>query len=251
MEYCNMKTLNIIVKQQDITLPSFTLRALMKQTLQGLKVFHAAGLIHRDIKCDNILLHNPPGSGFVYAKISDFGFAERKNQKNELSQFKETLPYMGPEMFQQTVKATQKVDIYALGITFYHLLTRNYPIYGKTITEHQKKMAQTKNISRPQQIKDDHLWDLLSKLLEFDPDKRITAEQALQHPYFTSPEAIADVSKEQQDLALLAAKVESKGNLFINNFDKDPTYIVAESTIKEILLKDILKIQKKQQHQKT
>ncbi|KAA6379660.1 MAG: hypothetical protein EZS28_024815 [Streblomastix strix] len=140
-------TLNIIAKQPNIILPSYTLRALMKQTLEGLRVFHAAGLIHRDIKCDNILLHNPPGSGFVYAKISDFGFAERKNQKNELSQFKGTLPYMGPEMFQQTVKATQKVDIYALGITFYHLLTHQYPIYEKNIKEHQKKMAELKNIS--------------------------------------------------------------------------------------------------------
>jgi serine/threonine protein kinase len=41
------------------------------------------------------------------------------------------------------------------------------------------------------------LWDLLSKLLDFDPYKRIPAEEALSHPFFTGPEAIADISHEQ------------------------------------------------------
>ncbi|KAA6365504.1 MAG: hypothetical protein EZS28_038969, partial [Streblomastix strix] len=77
VEYANMKTLDIITKQPQIPLPSFTFRALMKQILEGLRVFHSAGLVHRDIKCDNILLHCPPGSGRVYAKISDFGFAKK------------------------------------------------------------------------------------------------------------------------------------------------------------------------------
>ncbi|KAA6350475.1 MAG: hypothetical protein EZS28_051890, partial [Streblomastix strix] len=71
-EFANMKTLNIIAKQPRIALTSNVFRALFKQILVGLQVFHAAGLAHRDIKCDNILLHSPPGSGRVYAKISDF-----------------------------------------------------------------------------------------------------------------------------------------------------------------------------------
>ncbi|KAA6362596.1 MAG: hypothetical protein EZS28_041877 [Streblomastix strix] len=61
--------------------------------------------------------------------------------------------------------------------------------------------------------------------MEFDPDKRITAADALQHPYFTSPEALSDVSKEQQDLASLAAVAELEGDSSITQFDKDPTFI--------------------------
>lgn len=57
-------------------------------------------------------------------------------------------------------------------------------------------MAQLKCIDRPPEIKDDRLWDLLSKILEFDPSKRISAAEALKHPFFTSPEAIADISPE-------------------------------------------------------
>ncbi|KAA6353651.1 MAG: hypothetical protein EZS28_050822, partial [Streblomastix strix] len=75
MEYANMMTLDIIAKYPDIPLPTYTLRALMKQILEGMRTFHSSGLVHRDIKCDNILLHSPPGYGRVHAKISDFGFA--------------------------------------------------------------------------------------------------------------------------------------------------------------------------------
>ncbi|KAA6368401.1 MAG: hypothetical protein EZS28_036072, partial [Streblomastix strix] len=59
-----------------------------------MKVFHSAGLIHRDIKCDNILLHSPPGSGRVYAKISDFGFAKKEEMTSEQTYLAGTIPFM-------------------------------------------------------------------------------------------------------------------------------------------------------------
>ncbi|KAA6360285.1 MAG: hypothetical protein EZS28_044188, partial [Streblomastix strix] len=83
MEYANMMTLDIIAKQPDIQLPTYTLRALMKQIFEGMRAFHSSGLVHRDIKCDNILLHSPPGSGRVHVKISDFGFAKNLDLNNK------------------------------------------------------------------------------------------------------------------------------------------------------------------------
>ncbi|KAA6393251.1 MAG: putative serine/threonine protein kinase [Streblomastix strix] len=224
-----MRALDIIAKHPQILLPSFTLRALMKQILEGMRAFHKEDLVHRDIKCDNILLHSPPGSGRVYAKISDFGFAKYEDLTHEQTYTAGTITYMAPEIFKKPLVVTQKVDIYALGITFYKLVTHKYPVNKATLEEQGKKLAQLKSIERPPKIKDGILWDLLSQLLEFDPDKRISAAEALQHPYFTSPEAIADISKEQQDLASLAEVAELEGDSSINEFDKDPTFIVAES----------------------
>ncbi|KAA6366832.1 MAG: hypothetical protein EZS28_037641, partial [Streblomastix strix] len=106
-DYCNMKNLNIIAKQPQIDLPSFALRALMKQTLIGLQFLHSGGLIHRDIKSDNVLLHSPPGSGKVYVQIADFGLTKMIDDINGQSYAAGTLPFMAPELFNNQA-ATQK-----------------------------------------------------------------------------------------------------------------------------------------------
>ncbi|KAA6368700.1 MAG: hypothetical protein EZS28_035773, partial [Streblomastix strix] len=127
IEHANMKTLDVIAKQPQNPLPLYTLRALMKQILVGMMTFHESGLVHRDIKCDNILLHSPSGSGRVYAKISDFGFAKKEDSTNQKTYLAGTLPYMAPDLFERQQKLSQKVDIFALGITFYRIITYRYP----------------------------------------------------------------------------------------------------------------------------
>ncbi|KAA6398274.1 MAG: putative CAMK family protein kinase, partial [Streblomastix strix] len=179
-EYSNINTLNLFAKQPQITLPSFF------PIVEGMRVLHKTGLVHRDIKCDNILLHCPPGTRLVYAKISDFGFAKKEDSQHEQTYFAGTLPFMSPENFHESALITQKVDIYALGITFYIIIVHKYPVNQPTFQLQQQKMTQIQSIERPQEIKDDILWDILSKMLEFDPIKRISAQQALEHPYFTS-----------------------------------------------------------------
>ncbi|KAA6374486.1 MAG: hypothetical protein EZS28_029987 [Streblomastix strix] len=155
-----------------------------------------------DIKCDNILLHSPPGTGRVYVKISDFGLAKKQDLQNiEQTYFAGTRPYMAPEIFKKLFNSSQKSDIV---------------------------LNEIPSNDRPSEINDDVLWDLISQLLEFDPNKRITAAEALQHPYFTSQKAISDISQEQQDLASLAVVSELEGDLSITQFDKDPTFIVQD-----------------------
>ncbi|KAA6392183.1 MAG: putative serine/threonine protein kinase [Streblomastix strix] len=166
VEYSNLNTLNLFAKQPQFYLPSYILRTLMKQILEGMRIFHETGLVHRDIKCDNILLHCPPGTGRVYAKISDFGFAKMEVEIHEQTYFAGTLPFMSPEQFHISALITQKVDIYALGITFYNIITHKFPVICPSLKEQGKKLAQMKSINRPSEIKDDVLWDLLSQLLD-------------------------------------------------------------------------------------
>ncbi|KAA6375835.1 MAG: hypothetical protein EZS28_028638 [Streblomastix strix] len=132
-----------------------------------IRELEAAEIINMDIKCDNILLHCPPGTGLVYAKISDFGFAKKEDSKHEQTYFAGTLPYMSPENFHESALITQKVDISALGITFYNIIVHKYPVNQATIELQKKKMSQIQSIERPQQIKDDLLWNLLSQMLEY------------------------------------------------------------------------------------
>ncbi|KAA6402845.1 MAG: putative protein kinase 1 [Streblomastix strix] len=241
MEFANMKTLDIVAKQPHIPLPTSTLRALMRQILEGISVFHAAGMIHRDIKCENILLHSPPDSGRVYVKISDFGQSRKIDMISELTQIAGTPLYKAPELFQIPVRQTQKIDIYSIGVTFYLLIAHQYPVVQPNLDEYQKSIKQMKCIERPSEIKDDVLWDLLSKLLEFDPDKRITADQALRHPYFTSPQSQSDVSKEQQDLASQAFIAELQFMKNVPEYEKEPTFIVPESLQIDIILVNLIR----------
>ncbi|KAA6369273.1 MAG: hypothetical protein EZS28_035200, partial [Streblomastix strix] len=221
-------------------LPNYALRTLFKQILEGIRIFHSAGLVHRDIKCDNILLHCPPGSGRVYAKLSDFGFAKKEDLEGGNTYSVGTYPFMAPELFQIPVISTQKVDIYAVGITFYRLLTNDYPIKGNIPDDYYRKMTQQMYIKRPPGITDDLLWNLISQMLDFNPDRRITATEALQHEYFTSSEAISDISPEQQELAIKATELKEKGDKTISEYDINPTFIMPETVVSNYFPKDEL-----------
>ncbi|KAA6363295.1 MAG: hypothetical protein EZS28_041178 [Streblomastix strix] len=67
---------------------------IIKKEKFDVRELEAAEIIHKDIKCDNILLHCPPGTGRVYAKISDFGFAKKEDSKHEQTYLAGTLPYL-------------------------------------------------------------------------------------------------------------------------------------------------------------
>ncbi|KAA6377441.1 MAG: hypothetical protein EZS28_027032 [Streblomastix strix] len=113
---------------------------------------------------------------------------------------------MAPEMFKKPLIVTQKVDIYALGITFYKLITHKYPVNESSQKEQGIKLSQMQGIERPPEITDNLLWELLSKMLEFDPEKRIIAHDALNLPFLNGSEASDDISEEQKKLASLGDK---------------------------------------------
>ncbi|KAA6383652.1 MAG: hypothetical protein EZS28_020821 [Streblomastix strix] len=151
--------------------------------LEGIAVAHSAEFIHGNIKAENIMMHSSNGSTKV--KIADFGLAKVDASK------------------QMGVTACgiplNMVDIWSVGVVLFQLRTHEYPIQAGSILELTKKMASGK-IIRPTSIQDDQLWNLLTKLLEFDPIKRISAAEALRHPYFTSPRATMRQALKQNDL---------------------------------------------------
>lgn len=106
-----------------------------KQILKALLYIHEQDLIHRDLKCTNILINNEDLKIFV----SDFGLSTFKS-KNKAKSCVGTIEYMAPEMYEEDYD--EKVDIYAFGMCLLEIITNEIPyiecesihqIYKKTV----------------------------------------------------------------------------------------------------------------------
>ncbi|KAA6365825.1 MAG: putative CAMK protein kinase, partial [Streblomastix strix] len=225
-EFDELVSLDHIIKR-NYDLSEGTIRVIAKQLFEGLRLIHEKGLVHRDIKGENIMLHSPRGSGRVYVKIGDFGLVKFQDLQKQtmLMSAKGTPLNMAPELVIGDRKADAKVDVWSMGVVLFQLVAHEYPI----------KATSNKTIDRPIIIKDDLFWDLLVNLLAFDRTKRFSAEQALQHPYFTSTQALNEISQESHQIATSAQLAKSNGDTNITIYDIDPSYSLNGNEIKTAL----------------
>jgi serine/threonine protein kinase len=101
--------------------------AVMREAVRALGVAHAEGIVHRDIKPDNIML---TAKGEL--KLVDLGIAKRLDEDQDLTQTGQavgTPQYISPEQIRG-LRVDARADIYSLGATFYHLLTGRPPYKG-------------------------------------------------------------------------------------------------------------------------
>lgn len=131
MEFIEGDTIESIIKNRGRIELSYAVE-LMEQILDGVDAAHSQGFIHRDLKPSNIILDlngNP--------KIMDFGISKSVDELKTLTQQNArpgTLLYMSPEQLTGNT-VTIKSDLYALGITFYEMLTGLHPYNASTIYE--------------------------------------------------------------------------------------------------------------------
>ncbi|KAA6368636.1 MAG: putative calcium/calmodulin-dependent protein kinase [Streblomastix strix] len=223
MEFANLGNLKNIA-DTNVYIPIPLVRVIMKQILQGLIYIHSKGIVHRDIKGANILMHNPLNTGRIIMKIADFGVVKilTEAQRSALMSVAGTSAFMSPELLlgndNELKTADAKVDVWSFGILIYQIVTHTFPFNPKQIIRNQKVFI------RPYSIIDDDLWDLLVQMLAFDRKDRISAEDALKHPFFTSQQALSEITQEQRQLAQTAQIEKQNGNQQISEFDTDPQY---------------------------
>lgn len=119
-----------IGKDGKLRLPPKEMALLFADSLIGLEHCHRKGFVHRDLKPENILLF--PQNGKSQPKIADFGFA-RSYEKHggtisRTGEFAGTWMYMPPEQIINFTRAQPTVDIYAMGVTLYYLLSGGSPL---------------------------------------------------------------------------------------------------------------------------
>jgi len=129
MEWVNGITLADLVAQHGSQSPGRVIHILL-QVCGALKEAHDKGLIHRDIKPQNIML-SVRGGAFDVAKLLDFGLVKEINRDTtrDLTQYARVLGtplYMAPERLRNPADADSRADIYAIAATAFYLLTGRY-----------------------------------------------------------------------------------------------------------------------------
>ncbi|OWB54736.1 ATP binding protein [[Candida] boidinii] len=204
-----------LLQQHNIAISDGEKKNIFKQLLKGMEYLHMKRVIHRDIKGSNILVNN---MGLL--KITDFGLArtmktlnrdiESPNYTNRVI----TLWYRPPEILLGSTDYGREIDIWGIGCILMELFTRSaifqgvdevdqlwkvYDIMGTITIDDWPEADQLPwfEMLRPNQhskskfdeqfssILTPKCFDLAKKLLKMNPNKRITASDALKHEYFT------------------------------------------------------------------
>jgi serine/threonine protein kinase/predicted Zn-dependent protease len=186
MEYCEGKTLKQIIEKE--TLSVRKVLDIGIQICEGLTIAHEKGIVHRDIKSDNIMF-TPRGQ----VKIMDFGLAKLKGA-TKLTSTRSTLgtaAYMSPEQAQGE-EVDQRSDIFSFGVVLYELLTGKLPFGG----EHQAAIIYSIINEEPQSVA--RYNNQVSVELERIVSKALVKEKEERYQHID--DLLADLRREKKGL---------------------------------------------------
>ena len=186
-EYCSGGELFDKAKEH---LSETQISVVFKQILSGLSYLHSKNIVHRDLKLENILISDKEyiemtGEEYFDIKIIDFGNARIFDKTNYYNSIVGSSYYIAPEVFLR--KYNKECDLWSAGVILYMLVVGSPPFEGrndKMVMSGIKAGIFDKNVTRWHNASFE-VKDLISKLLVYDPKKRLTAIEALQHPWLT------------------------------------------------------------------
>ncbi|XP_046379276.1 calcium/calmodulin-dependent protein kinase type II delta chain-like isoform X32 [Haliotis rufescens] len=184
----------------------------MQQILESVNYCHLHGIVHRDLKPENLLLPSKPENLLLASKakgaavkLADFGLAiEVQGDQQAWFGFAGTPGYLSPEVLRKDPYG-KPVDIWACGVILYILLVGYPPFWDE---DQHRLYAQIKagayDYPSPE-------WDtvtpeaknLINSMLTVNPAKRITASEALKHPWICQRERVASVVHRQETVDCL------------------------------------------------
>ena len=182
MEYLKGQDLSKIISLKNYTdFNENQMGQIIHQLLKALSFIHSKNIIHRDIKPENILFSDK--RNIFSLKLIDFGLATFQEQEKKTAG---TPMYMSPEMVDG--KGTYVSDIWSVGVVVYQMVTGKLPFDGgendenQILYEHIKNDEYNKEKLNNVECSED-VKDFIDKALQKDIKKRMTVQEALNHPW--------------------------------------------------------------------
>ena len=182
MEYLKGQDLSKIISLKNYTdFNENQMGQIIHQLLKALSFIHSKNIIHRDIKPENILFSDK--RNIFSLKLIDFGLATFQEQEKKTAG---TPMYMSPEMVEGN--GTYVSDIWSVGVVVYQMVTGKLPFDGgendenQILYEHIKNDEYNKEKLNNVECSDD-VKDFIDKALQKDIKKRMTVQEALNHPW--------------------------------------------------------------------
>jgi calcium-dependent protein kinase len=161
---------------------------IMHQIISAVLYLHSKNIVHRDLKPENILIEGidtDSNKEFFNVKLIDFGTSNYLKENSKFSVKMGTPYYIAPEVIKK--KYNEKCDLWSCGVIMYVLLTGHPPFNGIDTDEIFKQVLEKKIDFSCIELKNFSFEakDLLKKLLTVDPNQRISAEEAIEHDWFS------------------------------------------------------------------
>lgn len=146
------------------------------QILAAVRYCHLSGVVHRDLKAENLLLDSDNR-----IKLADFGFSNYYRPDCLLGTWCGSPPYAAPELFEGKRYVGPKADIWSLGVVLYVLVSGSLPFDGATLQDLRSRVVGCQY--RVPFFLSSECEQLLKGLLVIDPERRLSLEQIAKHPW--------------------------------------------------------------------
>jgi serine/threonine protein kinase len=182
----------------------------MVDILVAIQYTHKQNIVHRDLKPENILYASPADDAAL--KLADFGLAMMLDPNELMNSQCGTPGYVAPEVLMGHFYG-KEVDMWSVGVILYILLCGFPPFYDENNEELYKMIvnARVEFLSPYWDSVSPEAIDLIRKMLEKEPGKRLTADQALEHPWIIKEASDAQLTFAQSNLKTYCSKRRFRG----------------------------------------
>lgn len=188
---------------------------LIRATLSAVAYLHDHGIVHRDLKPENLLFRTPEDNADLL--IADFGLSRimDEEQFHVLTTTCGTPGYMAPEIFKKTGHG-KPVDIWAMGVITYFLLCGYTPFDRDSDFDEMQAILNADYSFQPVEYwrgVSDNAKEFIRQCLTVDPNKRMTAHEALSHPFVADYSLSGDGDRGQNLLPTVKKNFNARKTL--------------------------------------